>query len=98
MIQAVIQLQLDYVIFESDSQIMVQAHHTNYVGFSELSFIISSINILLHNIPNFEVKFVKRQANSIVHLLAKAANSWTRCSLFNLIPPYIERQLLNEMH
>ncbi|PNX91087.1 gem-like protein 8-like, partial [Trifolium pratense] len=26
---------------------------------------------------NFEVNFVKRQANSVAHLLAKAANSWT---------------------
>lgn len=59
--------------------------------------IISCIkNLLLYN-ANFEVKFVKRQTNSVAYLLAKLVNSWTRHSVFHLIPQCIEQYLSNEM-
>jgi hypothetical protein len=32
--------------------------------------------------PNFEVKFVKRQANSVAHKLAKATNLWVSPCVF----------------
>jgi ribonuclease HI len=96
-VQAAIQMNMEKVIFESDSQLVVQAIHANYGGQSEFSLLISSIKSLLVPHYNFEVKFVKRQANSVAHLLAKAANSWSRHCFFNLIPRCIEQQLFNEM-
>ncbi|XP_058762257.1 uncharacterized protein LOC131635640 [Vicia villosa] len=45
-----------------------------------------------------QVKFIKRQANLVAHSLAKAANSWTRRSVINSIPPCIQPIILNEMH
>ncbi|XP_058775131.1 uncharacterized protein LOC131649383 [Vicia villosa] len=92
-----IDLGLDHVIFESDSQNVTNVIRSNLIGISEFSFIISSIKSLLLSFPNFEVKFVKRQANSVAHTLAKAADSWTRRSLFYTIPPCIEPLLYNEM-
>ncbi|XP_058783150.1 uncharacterized protein LOC131657808 [Vicia villosa] len=66
---------LEFVTFESDSQIVTQAIHSNRKGDSEFYLIIESICSLLLSFPNFEVKFVKRQANSVAHSLARAANS-----------------------
>lgn len=42
-----IDLRLDYVTFESDSQSVTQAIRSNYNGISEFSFIISIIKFLL---------------------------------------------------
>ncbi|XP_058774289.1 uncharacterized protein LOC131648555 [Vicia villosa] len=74
-IHSAINLQLESVIFESDSQNTVQAILSNHKGCSDFSSIISSIHVLLLNFPNFEVKFVKRQANSVAHAITKAADS-----------------------
>ncbi|XP_058745894.1 uncharacterized protein LOC131618744 [Vicia villosa] len=96
-ILSVIDLHMEKVTFESDSQSTIQDIHSGISGLSEFSFIISSIRSLLLNFPNFEVKFVKRQANSVAHSLAKAADSWTRRSWFNVIPPCIATLLFNDM-
>jgi hypothetical protein len=63
------------VIFETDAQIIAGATNSKHVGVCLFSTIILNIKNLLHLNPNFEVKFVKRQANSVVHKLARAANS-----------------------
>ncbi|XP_058734036.1 uncharacterized protein LOC131605729 [Vicia villosa] len=97
-IQAAVQLRLYQVQFESDSQLVVQAIHARKDGNYEFSLIIKSIKSLLDAFPNFKVKFVNRQANLVVHLLARAVNSWTRRSFVDLIPPCNEQQLLNEMN
>lgn len=92
-----IHMKMEHTIFESDSHMMVQEIHSNYGCNYESSVIISSINNLLALHSNFEVKFFKRQANLVTHLLAKVANSWTRRYVFHLIPPRIEKQLINDM-
>ncbi|XP_058782551.1 uncharacterized protein LOC131656734 [Vicia villosa] len=76
-IQSVIMLHNAPTIFESDSQQVVQALSSNTPGSSEFISIINSIKSLLLDFPNFEVKFIKRQANMVAHTLAKAANSWS---------------------
>lgn len=93
-----VELHLENVIFESDSQRVVQVIHSNHNGGFGFNFIITSIKALLHDSPNFEVEFIKRRANLIAHSLARAANSWSRCNRFNLIPPCIEQVLINELH
>ncbi|XP_058784658.1 uncharacterized protein LOC131659490 [Vicia villosa] len=97
-IQSAIDMEMQNVIFECDSLRMVQAIHGKFQGVSEFSCIISSIHRLLFNFPNFKVKFVKRQANMVAHSIAKAANSWTRRSLFHMIPLCIEQLLFNDMN
>jgi ribonuclease HI len=91
------QMNMQNVIFETDAQIVVGATNSNHVGVSLFSTIILNIKNLLHLNPNFEVKFVKRQANSVAHKLARAANSWASRCVFYLVPLCIEHQLLNEM-
>ncbi|XP_058733327.1 uncharacterized protein LOC131604930 [Vicia villosa] len=96
-ILSAIDLHLEYVIFESDSQNTIHAICSDVNGFSEFGTIISSIRSLLDNFPNFEVKFVKRQANLVAHALAKAANFWIRRSFFNVVPPCIDLLIINDM-
>ncbi|XP_058741921.1 uncharacterized protein LOC131614338 [Vicia villosa] len=95
-IQVVSTLHHVPVIFESDSQQVVNAIGSNLGGNSEFSLVINSIKLLLLDIPNFEVKFSKRQTNMVAHTLAKAANSWTRRYMFDDIPPCITLYLINE--
>ncbi|XP_058726534.1 uncharacterized protein LOC131597891 [Vicia villosa] len=95
-IQSVIMLHNAPTIFESDSQQVVQALSSNTSGSSEFILIINSIKSLLLDFPNFEVKFIKRQANMVAHTLDKAANSWSRCCMFDVIPPCITFYLINE--
>ncbi|XP_058783396.1 uncharacterized protein LOC131658078 [Vicia villosa] len=96
-ILSAIDLHMENLVFESDSQRTIQAILSDRHGVSDFSLIVSSIRNLLFYFPNFEVKFVKHQANSVTHSLAKAADSWTRRSWFNVLPPCIATLLINDM-
>jgi hypothetical protein len=65
------------VVFESDSQSLVNSiiTITNCKGNSEFSAIVASIRTSLSLLSYYEVKFVRRQANLVVHSLVRAANS-----------------------
>jgi hypothetical protein len=74
----------------------------------EFSTLISKIKSLLSLYPNFEMKFIKRQINIVVFIFLKEINivvltlammaySCPRCCLFDLIPLYIEKYLINNM-
>ncbi|XP_058776483.1 uncharacterized protein LOC131650791 [Vicia villosa] len=97
-IQDSIALHLDRIIFESDSLTVVMALHSNASGSSEFHHVIRSIRLLLSSFHNFEVKFVKRQANMVAHSLVKAANSWARRSSLHYILPCIALLINNEMN
>jgi ribonuclease HI len=86
------------VIFESDSKIAVDAISSRHVGISDFSVIISDIKSLLVANSNFEVKFVKQQANTVAHSLARAAYSMTSRSIFQTVPRCIVNYLMNEMN
>jgi hypothetical protein len=49
-----------HVIFESDSQVVIDVISSRQRGVSDFNNIISVIKSLLHLHNNFEVKFVKR--------------------------------------
>lgn len=68
-----ITMQLENVTFESESQRVTQAIQSNNNDIYEFSFIVLSIQSLLQSYPNFEVKFVERQSNTVAHALAKAS-------------------------
>ncbi|GAU21829.1 hypothetical protein TSUD_176750 [Trifolium subterraneum] len=91
-----IQRGFTQVIFESDSKLVVDAILTRNVGVSELYSIISCIQSMLLSHPNFEVKFVKRQANMVAHTLARAAYSKSSRYIYDSIPPCICNILNNE--
>jgi ribonuclease HI len=89
---------LSQVIFETDSKNVVDAIQHFRGGNSEFSSIISHINNVLLVHPNFMVKFSKRQANMVAHMLARVAISWPRRCIVNTLPACIETLLNNEMH
>jgi ribonuclease HI len=93
----VIQRGFHFVIFESDSKIVVDAIHSRQSGVSEFSLLISSIQSLLSLHNYFEVKYVRRQANKVAHYLARAAFSMSRRHVFDSVPPCIETYLNNEI-
>jgi len=63
------------VVFESDSSTLVQALSSLGHGDSEFYVIVSSIIYQLYLHSNFEVRFVRRQANMVAHTLVR-----TTCS------------------
>ncbi|GAU51952.1 hypothetical protein TSUD_417350 [Trifolium subterraneum] len=67
---------LDRVQFESDSKVLIDAIHMKRRGNSEFLSIVHDILSLMSSFINFEVKFVRRQANLVAHTLARVANSW----------------------
>ncbi|GAU28837.1 hypothetical protein TSUD_21740 [Trifolium subterraneum] len=66
---------LDRVQFESDSKVLIEAIHMQRRGNSEFLSIVHDILSLMSSFINFEVKFVRRQANLVAHTLARAVNS-----------------------
>jgi hypothetical protein len=54
-----------------DSQIVIEGISSTQQGSSKFSSIISNIKSLLLVVPNFEVKFIKRQTNMTAPLLSK---------------------------
>ncbi|GAU50209.1 hypothetical protein TSUD_408920 [Trifolium subterraneum] len=88
---------LDRVQFESDSKVLIDAIHMKCRGNSEFLSIVHDILSFMSSFLNFEVKFVRRQANSVAHTLARAANSWTNFHRFENIPFCIEHLIVNEM-
>jgi ribonuclease HI len=89
---------ISQVIFESDSKSVVEALVSRRVDLSEFSSIIAHIKSLVTLAPNFEVKFVKRQANTVAYHLARAAYSLASRYIFESIPRCIELFLINEMN
>jgi ribonuclease HI len=87
-----------YVIFESDSRLVVDAITSSNNGISEFSHLIAHIQFLLRSNNYFEVKYVKRQANNVAHTLARAAYSMSSRRVFDSIPRCIDTILINEMH
>jgi hypothetical protein len=86
----------DRVVFETDSATLVQALSYPSHGDSEFSAIVSSIIYQLSLHSNFEVKFVRRQANMVAHTLARAACSWASHRIFDSYPSCIEPWLIND--
>ncbi|XP_058782954.1 uncharacterized protein LOC131657589 [Vicia villosa] len=96
-VQHVVTMNLDYMIFESDSQVFTQGIHSIATDSSKFNFILLSIKRLLAFISNFEVKFIKRQTNMVADPLVKAVNSWSRRSIVNVIPSCTNFHLINDM-
>jgi len=86
----------DRVVFKSDSSTLVQALLSQGHSDSEFYAIVSSIIYQLSLHSNFKVKFVRRQANMVAHILARAACSWASHRIFGSYPSCIEHWLIND--
>jgi len=58
---------LSSVMFLSDLQVLIDAVHARAGGVSEFNVIVNSIRCILVSNFNFEVKFIQRQADMVVH-------------------------------
>jgi ribonuclease HI len=94
--------QVTNVIFEMDSQIVVNAVKKKASVRQEWGFVIYRCVNFLRTNPNSSINWVKRHGNWIAHELAKWAekrpnNDWPN-SVTNCILPYIQIDIRNLYH
>jgi hypothetical protein len=77
---------------------LVEAIFTKRRGNLEFFSIVNDIILVMLSCANFEVKFIRRQMNSVAQTLARAANSWINFHRFEIIPSCIELLIINETH
>jgi len=97
-IQVAIDKDWHRVIFELDSNTLVDCISSPTCGRSEFHTLVSLIKSILVLHPDFEVKFVRRQANMAAHTLARTACSWAYHRVFGICPPCIDTILSNDMN
>jgi hypothetical protein len=71
--------------------------HIHGVVARNLAFFISQINNILSCNPNFIVKFIKRQANMVAHIVARATISRFRRCTFETLSIFISTLLIKKM-
>jgi hypothetical protein len=86
---------LDMIQFESDSHEAIRTRHNDI---SYFNLIVADITKIMLSWVNFEVKFIRRQANMVAHALVRTTNSWASFHKIEIVSLYIERLLVNEMH
>jgi hypothetical protein len=85
------------VVIELDCLLVVNAITDNSSNQTEFGYIMKTCRELLQNYQNFEIVYVKRQANFVAHSLARASKFYARSQLFDSIPSCIATTLLNEI-
>jgi hypothetical protein len=78
--------------------VFTEAIRTRHNDISEFSLVVADIIEIMLFCVNFEMKFVRRQANMIAHTLARADNYWDSFHRFEIVLLCIEQLLVNEMH
>ncbi|XVE66467.1 hypothetical protein DITRI_Ditri08aG0081900 [Diplodiscus trichospermus] len=78
------------VIFEMDAKLVVDAINSTKHDISEFGSIISYSRTILQNEDTFKVEFTKRQANKVVHTLAKASYLYASPTSWFQLPCFIE--------
>ncbi|CAJ2643989.1 unnamed protein product [Trifolium pratense] len=91
-------LQLEDVDFELDAQTVVTKFHSKKDDVSEFGEVIKDCQ-RLHNtfFKNSKVEFIRRQANVVAHVLARAAPSLASFRVFTDTPICIHNFIINEM-
>jgi ribonuclease HI len=88
---------LSRVVIELDCMLVVNAITDMSINNSEFGCIINSCKQLLRNYPNFEISFLKRQANFVAHLLVRSSKSYTCSQTLDYSPSCITTTLMNEI-
>jgi ribonuclease HI len=91
------QLGISNVHFELDCKLVVDSIVDRTNNQAEFGTIISICKSLLSQSPNFKISFVRRQANSVAHSLAKVSRMYARHQVFDLIPSCIHSIVRNEI-
>ena len=91
------QLGLSKVQIELDSKLVVESILDRTNSQSEFGTIINICRSLLEQFSNFKISFVMRQANYVVHGLARESKLYARHHVFDSIPSCINSILLNEI-
>ncbi|XP_073278679.1 uncharacterized protein [Primulina huaijiensis] len=89
-------LDMQHIIFETDSKTVVEAVHSNAVDHSDFGTIIGECCSLLSRERYYKVHFTRQQANIVAHNLARAAISHASpCVLFDA-PSFICDTLIHD--
>lgn len=91
-------LHIDNIIFESDSQLLVRAFHTNSLDNSYAGAVLDDCKVLLASFNSFLVNHVLRSANQVAHVLARESGSRSDPRCWVDVPPScISSFLLSEL-
>ncbi|XP_058741350.1 uncharacterized protein LOC131613720 [Vicia villosa] len=97
-IKWVLELGYDNVDFESDSKVVVDSVTIPKPNDSDFGAITRvCYQFLTHSTKNFQVKYIRRQANEVAHALTKAAPFHASSHIFNDVPTCIHNLIYNEM-
>ncbi|XP_045810169.1 uncharacterized protein LOC123904565 [Trifolium pratense] len=92
------EMQLHNTDFEMDYKKIVDSLYGKRTYLSDLGSIFNDCRtILASNLVNFDVKFIRRQANEVAHRLAGATTSLTSFHNFITIPTCIYNIIINEI-
>jgi len=84
------------VDFETNSKLTVDAFLSTRNDLAEFGSIISSCRFLFRNLfSNSRVEFVRRQANTVAHALAREAACFASSAVYYDIPNCIESIMIN---
>lgn len=87
-------LQLQNLDFEMDSKLVVDSVYGKRIMNLDFGAIINDCCTLhVFDLVTSDVRFIRRQANEVVHRLARAS-----FHIFINIPSCIETLIINEMH
>jgi hypothetical protein len=64
---------------------------------TDFSVLLCACKTLLMLLQNLRISFIRRQANNITHLLARASLSFASHQEFDYVPSCIETILMNEI-
>ena len=85
----IIQLQLGNIIVETDCKSVVDAFHSHKADLSEFGCLIADCMRLASFVENLTLSFAKRQAKSMAHALARAAQFHASPSSWLTTPTFL---------
>jgi len=84
--------------FEVDSKVTRDAFHSRHTDTTEFESIITACREMFStSFPNSRLAFIRRQANSAAHALARKAIYLASPTTYYVIPSCIEHIIINEM-
>ncbi|KAK2401271.1 hypothetical protein QL285_050877 [Trifolium repens] len=75
------------VIFESDCQQVVNTLHKDCLYVNEVGTLLSTCSSFLISNANYNIAYVRRQANRVAHNLARASLFQSSPSVYHFYPP-----------
>lgn len=96
-LQWVSDFRVDKIIFELDSKIGVNEFNKHLLGNSEFHAIISRCKPVFSNYLNFWMNFVRKQANQVVHSLARPSKLYASVHIHDCIPHCISSLIYDKM-